>query len=100
MPQPNPQNTAVVPHRSVASRIVRSALWLLFANPYPVVVAIVLGYILIHAVAGLYAHVDQTGWHLRNLGNCMLCVGVLGILILIAVGHVLVTLSSGWREKQ
>ena len=85
---------------SVGCRLGRCAFMVLLGNPYPLATAILLSYLLVQVVLGIRGHSIGSGWFLQDVITYTVCLGVMGLLFALAVGHVLVTLSAGWRSRR
>lgn len=93
--------TTVQPAREKRSlwRIVRSALLVIFVNPYALVAAAIAVWLITHFVntllEGRHGH---EAWTLTALIHCYACIIALAVIAGLALCHVVVTFLAGMKK--
>jgi hypothetical protein len=83
------------------ARTLRAVLFAVIVNPFAIVAAGILAWLLVHAVTGTFHyHVDSAGWEFREVLSCGICITALTFLTFLAIGHVVLTIIAGWAGNQ
>ena len=85
----------------LVKRSLRVLLCVVFLNPFAVVAAIVVGWVLMHFVAGLHNSLNgHHTWCVCDAVGCCACLGAMTLLVMLATGSVILTAIIGWRGPE
>ena len=78
-------------------RTLRAVIFAIVVNPFAIVAAGVSGWLLVLTITGVWhSRMDSSGWEFCEVLSYGACITALTFFTFLAVGHVVLTIITGW----